>query len=95
MPNVVLAYNKFKSKDFTVVGISLDDAKDKKAWINAISADGALWTQLLDANKKVKALYGITTIPANILINPDGKIIARNLKDKTLLIKLDELLGGK
>ncbi|TFF37479.1 TlpA disulfide reductase family protein [Mucilaginibacter psychrotolerans] len=93
-PNIILAYNKFKNKDFTVLGISLDNEQTKKAWIKAIKDDGLTWTQVSDLKgwkNEVAVLYGVTSIPANVLIDPTGKIIARDIKDKVLLDKLGEL----
>jgi peroxiredoxin len=94
-PNIILAYNKFKDKRFTVLGVSLDDEQSKKAWIKAIKDDGLTWTQVSDLKgwkNAAAVLYGITSIPANILIDPTGKIVARDVKDKVLLDKLGELL---
>lgn len=95
-PNIILAYNKFKDRGFTVLGISLDDKQTKKAWIKAIKDDGLIWTQVSDLKgwkNEVAILYGITSIPANLLIDPTGKIVARDVKDKMLLNKLGELLN--
>ena len=94
-PNIILAYNKFKDKGFTVLGISLDDEQSKKAWIKAIKDDGLTCTQVSDLKgwkNEAAVLYGITTIPANVLIDPTGKIVAHDVKDKVLLDKLGELL---
>jgi peroxiredoxin len=95
-PNIVMAYNKYKGKGFTVLGVSLDDQSSKKAWLKAIRQDGLVWTQVSDLQgwkNKVCILYGITSIPANVLVDPYGKIVARNITDKTLQNKLEELLG--
>lgn len=97
-PNIKIAYNKYHDKGFTVLGVSLDNTSGKSAWLKAIKADGLPWTQVLDNDDdatRVKTLYGITLIPANILVDPTGKIIARNVKDKVLLGKLEELVGWK
>lgn len=93
-PNVKAAYEKYKAKGFTVLSVSIDDKTAKTAWLAAIKKDGLHWTQVLDHSKpgtKVKEMYGITTIPANILIDPSGKIIARNIKDMVLQNTLAEL----
>jgi peroxiredoxin len=95
-PNLIVAYNKYKEKGFTVLGVSIDDDKEKRAWLSAIQEDGLPWPQVLDgkADKdKIKTLYGITTIPANVLVDSSGRIVATNLKDKALLNKLDELFS--
>lgn len=93
-PNVVKAYNKFNAKNFTILGVSLDQAKD--AWLNAIRKDGLTWTNVSDLqfwNNAAAALYHVQGIPQNFLIDPNGKIIARNLRGAALESKLCELLG--
>ncbi|MGN6248384.1 MAG: TlpA family protein disulfide reductase, partial [Ginsengibacter sp.] len=93
-PNVVAAFNKYHSKNFTVLGVSLDQAK--AAWINAIKTDGLTWTHISDLkgwNNEVAAKFKITSIPQNILIDPKGIIIAKNLRGDALNKKLDELFN--
>jgi peroxiredoxin len=95
-PNVVRNYNKYKEKNFTVLGVSLDKADSKAAWLAAIKNDGLNWTQVSDLkywNNEAAALYSITSIPQNYLIGPDGKIIAKNLRGEDLDAKLQELFG--
>ncbi|MCR8561478.1 AhpC/TSA family protein [Mucilaginibacter sp. BJC16-A38] len=95
-PFVVAAYKKYKDNGFTVLGISWDEPDTKKAWLKAIRDDGLTWTQVSDlkGRKNVASnLYGITLIPSNVLVDPSGKIVARNIKDKVLDDKLAELLG--
>jgi peroxiredoxin len=92
-PNVVAAYNKYKDKNFTVLGVSLDQTKE--SWIKAIAADKLTWTHVSDLqywNNAAAKLYGIQGIPANMLIDPTGKIIAKNLREEDLHTKLQELL---
>lgn len=92
-PNVLAAYNKFKEKNFTVLGVSLD--KDKESWIKAINDDKLPWTQISDLqqwNNAAAKLYKIETIPANLLIDPNGKIIGKNLRGEELMAKLKETL---
>lgn len=92
-PNVVAAYNKYRPKNFTVLGISLDQAKP--AWLNAIKMDGLSWTHVSDLKgwgNQVAALFHVTSIPQNLLIDPQGKIIAKNLRGDALNRKLEELL---
>ncbi len=94
-PNVVKAYNTYKDKGFTVLGVSLDDEKGKQKWLNAIQKDGLTWTHVSDLkywNNEVSKLYGIRSIPQNVLIDPNGKIIAKNLRGKALEDKLAEIL---
>lgn len=92
-PNVVAAYNKFKDKGFTVLGVSYDS--DKTKWMGAIDKDGLTWTQVSDlkgwGNETAK-LFGITGIPANLLLDKEGKIVAKNLRGQALEEKLQELL---
>nr|MBA4166884.1 TlpA family protein disulfide reductase [Chitinophagaceae bacterium] len=95
-PNVVKAYNKFKEKNFTVMGVSLD--RDREPWVKAIKDDKLMWTQVSDLkfwNNEAAAKYKIQSIPQNLLVDPSGKIVGRNLRGKDLEDKLCELLGCK
>lgn len=92
-PNVVTAYQTFKNKNFTVLGVSLDQARPN--WVEAIKADNLTWTHVSDLqywNNAVAQLYHIGSIPANLLIDPNGKIIARDIRGEELQIKLKEIL---
>jgi peroxiredoxin len=92
-PNVVAAYNTFKDKNFTVLGVSLDDVRDK--WTKAIREDGLIWKQVSDLNgwqNAVVPLYGFDAIPYNVLIDPSGKIIGTSLTGPDLQAKLREVL---
>jgi peroxiredoxin len=94
-PNVVSAFHKFKGKNFTVLGVSLDQPGKKEDWLNAIKKDELNWTQLSDLQgwkNEVSVLYGVSGIPQNYLISPEGKIIASNLRGEALHAKLAELL---
>jgi peroxiredoxin len=93
-PNVVNTFKKFKNKNFTVLGVSLDKAKEP--WVKAIKDDGLAWTQVSDLKywyNEVAVKYHIQSIPQNYLIDPNGKIVARNLRGPDLQAKLCELLG--
>jgi peroxiredoxin len=93
-PNVVATFNKFKTKNFTVLGVSLDKAKGP--WLQAIKEDNLAWTQVSDLkfwNNDVATKYHIQQIPQNMLVAPDGKIVAKNLRGPELESKLCELLG--
>jgi peroxiredoxin len=93
-PNVLSNYNLFKNKNFTVLGVSLD--KSREPWVQAISDDGLLWTQVSDLKfwqNEAAVKYRIQAIPQNFLLGPDGKIIAKNLRGDALHSKLCELLG--
>jgi peroxiredoxin len=84
-PNVVAAYNKFKDKNFTILGVSLDN--DKEAWIKAIKNDGLNWKQVSDLKQwesSMVPLYGFDGIPFNVLVDPSGKIIASSLRGEEL-----------
>lgn len=93
-PNVVAAYNKFHNKNFTILSVSLDQARP--AWISAIKMDGLTWNHVSDLkgwNNEVAGIFHITSIPQNILIDPNGKIIAKNLRGPLLDSKLSEFLN--
>lgn len=95
-PNVVKAYGQYKDKNFTIIGVSLDKPTAKKAWLDAIHKDGLAWTQLSDLkfwDSKAAGMYGVKAIPQNFLIDPNGKIIAKNLRGDDLNDKLAELFG--
>ncbi|MEX2591205.1 MAG: TlpA disulfide reductase family protein [Anditalea sp.] len=84
-PNIVAQYHKFKDKGFTVLGLSLD--RDRDAWLKAIEDDKLEWTQLSDLkmwDSGAGRLYNITAIPASFMIDPDGKIIGKNLRGPAL-----------
>ena len=92
-PNVVAAYKKFKDKNFTILGVSLDN--DKQAWIDAIQADGLTWNQVSDLKQwesSVVSTYKFDGIPFNVLVDPTGKVIATSLRGKALENKLTEIL---
>lgn len=92
-PAVVAAFNEFKNKNFTILSVSLDQNKDK--WKQAILADNLTWTHVSDLKywqNDVAKLYHIQSIPANMLIDPNGKIIARNLRGRALHEALGKLL---
>ncbi|WP_119078915.1 TlpA disulfide reductase family protein [Chitinophaga alhagiae] len=91
-PNVVSAFNKYKDKGFTVLGVSFDENKEK--WVEAIAKDELDWTQVSDLKgwaNEVGKLYGIRAIPQNLLLDPQGKIVAKNLRGEALESKLAEL----
>lgn len=92
-PNVVRVYNKFKNKNFEILGVSLD--QDKLAWVQAINKDNLAWTHVSDLKaweSVVVPLYGLEGIPATFLIDPKGVIIAKNLRGGMLEDKLEEVL---
>ena len=92
-PNVVKAYNTYKNRNFTILGISLD--KDKAAWGQAIKQDGLTWNhagELADFEGKTVKLYQVQAIPASFLLDPTGKIIARDLRGEDLDAFLNKTL---
>jgi peroxiredoxin len=92
-PNVVSAYNQFKNKNFTILGVSLDDNKEK--WLKAIAKDQLTWMQVSDLKGWENAtvgLYGYDGIPYNVLIDPQGKIIATSLRENALQATLTKVL---
>ena len=97
-PNVVNVYNKHKDNNFHIVGVSLDRPGQKERWMKAIHDDGLYWTQLSDLkfwDNEVARQYGIRAIPQNLLLDPDGRIIAKNLRGEELAKKVDEVVAKK
>jgi peroxiredoxin len=95
-PNVVSNYNKFRNKNFTVFGVSLDRPGKKDDWLKAIREDNLTWTHVSDLqwwNNSAAQLYHVKGIPQNFLIDPQGKIIGKNLRGADLEAKLCEVLG--
>ncbi|WP_029275933.1 TlpA disulfide reductase family protein [Pedobacter borealis] len=93
MPNVLKVYNKYKNKNFTVVGISSDTPNNSKKWMKAIRTNKLFWTQLIQDMENVSKLYNVTSIPRSFLINPEGEIIANDLMGKKLEEKLKDIFG--
>ncbi|MEO6684076.1 MAG: TlpA disulfide reductase family protein [Ginsengibacter sp.] len=94
-PNVVKAFNQFKDKNFTVIGISLDQPGKHAAWLDAIHKDNLTWTQLSDLKgwaNEVAKLYGISSIPQNLLLDPEGRIVAKNIRGEGLIKTLEEII---
>ena len=92
-PNVVKAFQQYHARGFTIVGVSLDDAKDR--WVAAIKKDGLAWTQVSDLKgweNQVATLYGIKGIPMNFLLDKNGNIVSKGLTGEELQKKLAELL---
>ena len=92
-PNVVKAYNEFKDKNFTILGVSLD--QNKEAWQKAIQQDGLAWTQVSDLkfwSNEAAALYGVEAIPYNVLVDPEGNIIAENLHGDEIMQTLRKVV---
>ena len=91
-PNVVATYNKFHDKGFEILGVSLDDSKEK--WADAIEKDKITWTQVSDLkgwDSEPARLYGIQYIPSNLLIDQNGKIIGKDLIGTKLEKALNEI----
>lgn len=95
-PNVVKAYQKYKAKNFTVLGVSLDGGENaKQKWTDAITKDGLAWEQVSDLmgwESAIVQLYHINAVPANFLLDPTGKIIGRDLRGEELEAKLAAIL---
>lgn len=92
-PNVVKVYNQYKDKNFTILGVSLD--KTKEDWEKAIKDDHLNWNQVSDLqywDNAAAKLYGVQAIPANFLIDPSGKIVAKDLRGDELEQKLAEVI---
>jgi thiol-disulfide isomerase/thioredoxin len=96
MPYVVKAYEMFHDKGLEIVGVSLD--KDKASWLAAIEQTGQKWPQMSDLkgwDSEGAALYGIQSIPANVLINEQGEIVARDLRGDALLKEIESRLAAE
>jgi thiol-disulfide isomerase/thioredoxin len=92
-PNVLAAYNKYKDKNFTILGVSLDS--DRSAWLDAVKKDGLIWNHMSDLKQwesPAVTAYKFNAIPFNVLIDPNGKIIASSLRADALDKKLSEVL---
>jgi peroxiredoxin len=92
-PNVVKAYNAYKDKGFTVLGVSLD--KGKEEWVKAIADDKLTWTHVSDLkywDNAAAKLYKVQSIPANFLLDKEGRIIGRDLRGPALEAKLAEVM---
>jgi peroxiredoxin len=95
-PNVVKAFNIYKAKNFTILSVSLDRPGKKENWLKAIHKDGLTWNHVSDLkfwDNDAAKLYGIQAIPQNLLIDPSGKIIAKDLFGDALEKKLGEIFG--
>ncbi len=94
MPNVVAAYEKYHAKGFNIVGLSFD--QDKEAWVNAIDALKMPWIHLSDLqgwDSKAAQVYGVNSIPASLLVDPEGTIVAQNLRGESLGETLKQIFG--
>ena len=95
-PNVVEAYKRFRNKNFTILGVSLDRPGQKEAWEKAIVDDNLNWTHVSDLKfwqSEVVPIYQVSSIPFNVLVDPNGKIVAENLRGNALEQKLQEVLN--
>ncbi len=91
-PNVVKVYNKYKNQGFEILGVSLDKTKDR--WLAAIEKDQLTWPHVSDLKgwqSEAAKTYGVRSIPATVLLDKEGKIIARNLRGSMLERKLAEI----
>jgi len=94
-PNVVSAFKKFNKKGFTVLGVSFDRPGAKDKWLQAVEDDGLTWPQVSDLkfwDNAAGKIYGIRSIPSNVLVGKDGKILAKNLRGEDLHTELKKIL---
>ncbi len=94
-PNVVKAYEQFKDKGFTVLGVSPISRANTMPGVKAINTDGLVWQHVSDLKfwkSDIAKLYSIRSIPQNFLLDPQGKIVAANLRGEALLQKLQALI---
>lgn len=95
-PQIVAAYHRYKDKGFTVLGVSFDRPDGYEKWLKAIHEDQLTWTHvsdLKDWKNEVGKIYGIHSLPSNVLVDPKGMIIGMNLRGEELHRKLKEILG--
>lgn len=95
-PNVVRLYNKYKDSGFKIIGVSLD--RDRTRWLDAIEKDGLTWHHVSDLKGWKNAVaqdYNISSIPRTLLLDPTGKIIAKDLRGPSLVSKLEQLFGDQ
>lgn len=97
-PNIVRNFHKYKDKNFTVLGVSLDRPNGKEAWLNAIRKDQLDWTHVSELKQwksDIVKQYAIQVVPQNFLVGPDGKVLAKNIRGENLNKKLAEIFGNK
>jgi len=97
-PNLVKVFDQYKSRNFTILGVSIDKSDARKAWLKAIAKDGLSWTQVADlkgAANTAAMIYEVNFVPQNFLIGPDGIILAKDLIGEQLNKMLEELLKNK
>ena len=95
-PSVVKMYNRFKEQGFEIIGVSLDRKKDR--WVNAIKKDGLEWHHVSDLKgwqNRAAQMYGVRSIPHTVLLDREGKIIARNLRGDVLERQVEKAITGK
>lgn len=94
-PNLIKGYQAYHDKGFNILSVSVDS--DREKWLAAIKKDGLTWTQVSDLNgwnNEARVLYGIAGVPSNFLVNPEGKVMARDLRGEKLNEKLKQLFGN-
>ncbi len=92
--HLLKVFNRYKYQNFTILGVSLDKAEQKNAWIKAIKDDNITWPQVSDLkyrNNEAAVLFKVFLVPQNFLIDPQGKIIAKSLSGPDLDAKLAEI----
>lgn len=92
-PNLVAAYNKYKAKNFEILGVSLDNKKEN--WLKAIADDKLHWSNVSDLKgwrNEAAELYAVRAVPSNVLVDPNGKILAKNLRGEALEQMLEKIL---
>ena len=93
MPNMVKLCKDFKDKNFVILGVSLDQKRDK--WVGAIKSEGMTWPNVSDLKywqSEVGAMYNVKAIPYTVLLDKEGKILVKNLRGDELYRKVESLI---
>ena len=93
-PNVAAVYQAYKDRNFEILGVSIDVERNRAQWLKAIADDKLTWPQISDLkqNNEAARLYSVQAIPQNFLIDPNGKIVATNLRGDELKATVAKLL---
>lgn len=91
---ILQALNQYRNEKFAVLSVTIDDPEEKDKWLEAIRKDRLTWKQVIDADRKARKAYNVTSIPKNFLIDPAGKIVDKNLRGERLEQVLSKIFGS-